>query len=113
MERTQHAGDGEFLAASNTLYPSRLPKEPGESESFYTSALVAAEVAASATKPKYHSDIRLYVEVTLIGERLQMEGSPKPKLLVTDVYKFFKGFIWSPYVHDVLRDLVVEVLSGP
>ena len=67
-------------------------KEPGKNKLFYTSALVAADAAASATKPKYHSDIRLYMEATLIGERLQTEGSPKPKLLVTDDYKFFKGF---------------------
>ena len=44
------------------------------------------------------------------GVKMRTVGTPKPKLLVTDDYKFFKGFLRSAYVHDVLRDLVVEVL---
>ena len=35
----------------------------------------------------------------------------RPRLLVTEDYKFFKGFVRSTYAHDVLRDLVFSVLK--
>ena len=51
------------------------------------------------------------MESTLIGERIKpSERSCRPRLLVTDDYKFFKGFARSAYAQDVLHDLVVQVL---
>ena len=35
----------------------------------------------------------------------------QPRLLVTEDFKFFKGFVRSAYAHYVLRDLVVSVLK--
>ena len=91
-----------------------LPNLPrgGIKEKFYTSALVAAEAAASSSgKTRYHSDICLYMESTLIEECIKpSERSHRPRLLVTDDYKIFKDFAWSAYSQDVLRDLVVQVL---
>ena len=92
-----------------------LPNIPrgGKEESFYASSLVAAETAASPMnlKGRYHADIRLYMEATLIAERIvPSDESRRPRLLVTDDYKFYKGFARSGYAEDVLRDLVVQVL---
>lgn len=88
-----------------------LPR--GGKETFYTASLVAAETAASPMnlKGRYHADIRLYMEATLIAERIvPTDGSRRPRLLVTDDYKFYKGFARSGYAEDVFRDLVVQVL---
>jgi hypothetical protein len=91
-----------------------LPNVPrgGKEETFYSSSLVAAETAASPiSKGRYHANIRLYMEATLIAERIVPAGkSHRPRLLVTDDYKFFKAFARSGYAEDVLRDLVVQVL---
>ena len=88
----------------------KVPRSARELE-FFTSALTAADTAASPTnfKAKYHADIRLYMEASLIANQMQLKE--RPRLLVTEDYKFFKGFVRSPYAHDVLKDMVVSVLK--
>lgn len=91
-----------------------IPKE-GDNIYFFTSTLTAADTAASPTnfKAYYHADIRLYMEACLIANRMK-RASPavcRPRLLVTEDFKFFKGFVRSAHAHDILRDLVVSVLK--
>lgn len=88
-----------------------MPRTPANEIEYYTSALTAADVAASPTnyKAKYHADIRLYMEASLIANK--MKPKERPRLLVTEDYKFFKGFVRSVYAHDVLRDMVMSVLK--
>ena len=96
-----------------------VPRE-GRHIEFFTSALMAADTASSATnyKAHYHADLRLYMEAWLISNRMKVDTtSPstaagrRPRLLVTEDYKIFKGFVRSTYAHDVLRDLVISVLK--
>ena len=92
-----------------------IPRE-GNSIAFFTSALTAADTAASSAtnlKAHYHADIRLYMEACSIANRMK-RASPavcRPRLLVTEDFKFFKGFVRSAHAHDILRDLVVSVLK--
>ena len=70
---------------------------------------------ASTTKFKayYHADIRLYMEVCLIANKMKRTSPTecRPRLLVTEDFKFFKGFVRSAHAHDIPRDLVVFVLK--
>ena len=90
----------------------RVPRTPANQVEYYTSALTAADTAASPTnyKAKYHADIRLYMEASLIANKMQPKERP-PQLLVTEDFKFFKGFVRSVYAHDVLWDMVMSVLK--
>ena len=70
-----------------------IPRE-GNNIAFFTSALTAADTAASATnfKAYYHANIRLYMEACLITNKMKMASPTKrrPRLLVTEDFKFFK-----------------------
>lgn len=89
----------------------------GQPSKEFTNALTAAEDAASFTtgapKACYHDDIRLYMEACLIAAKITStgQGQRPPRLLVTEDYKFFKGFIRSTYAHSVLKDIVQSVLK--
>ena len=97
-----------------------VPREGSHIE-FFTSALTAADTASLATnyKAHYHADLRLYMEARLISNRMKVDtctllstaAGRRPRLLVTEDYESFKGFVRSAYVHDVLRDLVTSVLN--
>ena len=49
------------------------------------------------------------MEASLIANQLQLKQ--RPHLLVTEDFKFFKGFVRSRYAHDVLQGMVVSVLQ--
>ena len=109
--------DTDFTIVLRQL-PAKLrevePRVPcaGKELEFFTSALTAADTAASPTnyKTKYHVDIRLYMEASLIANRKQ-QREKRPRLLVMKDFKFFKGFVRSAYAHDILRNMVLSVLK--
>ena len=82
---------------------------PPEENQFFTSALCAAESAS--LRGKYAADLMLYMEGTIIANHWPAVRHCKPRLLVTDDYKFFKAFVRSSYAQEVLKDLVTTVLK--
>lgn len=95
------------LALRLTEFRGRVPSEGSEPD-YFASAIIAAQNVS--VKHRYHQDLRLYMEATLISNSRRM-ASPKPRLLVTEDYKFFKAFVRSSYAFKILKELVCTILQ--
>ena len=98
------------VVASQLIHKLRQAEAqvPPEDNKFFTSALCAA---VSQPSGEVCGDLMLYMEGTIIANHWPAVRHCKPRLLVTDNYKFFKAFVRSSSAQEVPSDLVTTVLK--